>query len=142
MYSPRLWPAQAAGKSPRRSTASRTTRLITKVASWALAVGVSSSIGGLEQQGGQVAPGDLGGLGRHFPGGVVDPGLAHPRPLRSLSREGKGQHLPTPLESVSGRRCPEPVKCGTEVPAPMVLLGRAGDADRPGVTGIRSARQI
>ena len=45
VYSPRLWPAQAAGKRPRRSTASRTTRLITKVASWALAVRVSSSIG-------------------------------------------------------------------------------------------------
>ena len=45
VYSPRLWPAQAAGNRPRRSTASRTTRLITKVASWALAVRVSSSIG-------------------------------------------------------------------------------------------------
>ena len=45
VYSPRLWPAQAAGNSPRRSTASRTTRLITKVASWALAVRVSSSMG-------------------------------------------------------------------------------------------------
>src|SRR5665213_3746442 len=45
VYSPRLWPAQAAGVSPNRSTASSTTRLITKVASWALAVRVSSSIG-------------------------------------------------------------------------------------------------
>src|ERR1700722_9614731 len=45
VYSPRLCPAQAAGDRPRRSTASRTTRLITKVASWALAVLVSSSIG-------------------------------------------------------------------------------------------------
>ena len=45
VYSPRLCPAHAAGDRPRRSTASRTTRLITKVASWALAVLVSSSIG-------------------------------------------------------------------------------------------------
>ncbi len=45
VYSPRLWPAHAAGNRPRRSTASRTTRLITNVASWALAVRVSSSMG-------------------------------------------------------------------------------------------------
>src|SRR5271166_1041554 len=44
VYSPRLWPAQAAGERPSRSTASRTTRLWTKVDSCALAVGVSSSI--------------------------------------------------------------------------------------------------
>ena len=45
VYSPRLCPAQAAGNRPSRSTASRTTRLITKVASCALAVRVSSSMG-------------------------------------------------------------------------------------------------
>ena len=45
VYSPRLWPAQAAGVRPMRSTASRTTRLSTVVASWAFSVWVSSSIG-------------------------------------------------------------------------------------------------
>ena len=45
VYSPRLCPAQAAGVRPRRSTASRTTRLSTVVASWAFSVLVSSSIG-------------------------------------------------------------------------------------------------
>ncbi len=45
VYSPRLWPAQAAGVSPMRSTASSTTRLSTVVASWAFSVWVSSSIG-------------------------------------------------------------------------------------------------
>ena len=39
VYSPRLWPAQAAGARPSRSTASSTTRLWTNVASWAFAVG-------------------------------------------------------------------------------------------------------
>ena len=38
-------PAQAAGVSPMRSTASSTTRLSTVVASWAFSVWVSSSIG-------------------------------------------------------------------------------------------------
>ena len=45
VYSPRLWPAQAAGVSPMRSTASSTTRLSTVVASCAFSVWVSSSIG-------------------------------------------------------------------------------------------------
>ena len=45
VYSPRLCPAHAAGERPSRSTASRTTRLSTVVASWAFSVRVSSSIG-------------------------------------------------------------------------------------------------
>ena len=45
VYSPRLWPAQAAGVRPMRSTASSTTRLSTVVANWAFSVWVSSSIG-------------------------------------------------------------------------------------------------
>ena len=45
VYSPRLWPAQAAGVRPIRSTASSTTRLSTVVASCAFSVWVSSSIG-------------------------------------------------------------------------------------------------
>ncbi len=47
---------------------------------------------GVEEQGGEVAIGDLGGLGGHLPGGMIDPGPAHARPLRPLSREGEGQH--------------------------------------------------
>ena len=43
VYSPRLWPAAMAGRTPTRSTASSTTRLSTKVVSWALFVWRSSS---------------------------------------------------------------------------------------------------
>ena len=92
VYSPRLWPAQAAGERPSRSTASRTTRLWTKVASWALAVWVSSSIGARSSSCLEVAAGRGRGLGHHLPRGVVDPGLAHARPLRSLPGEGEYQH--------------------------------------------------
>ena len=55
--------------------------------------------GGVEEQGGQVASGDLGGLARHLPRGVVHPGPAHAGPLGPLSREGKGQHPRAPLGS-------------------------------------------
>ena len=44
--------------------------------------------------------GDVGRFGGDLPRGVLDPGVAHPGSLRSLSWEGKGQHLPTPFDSV------------------------------------------
>ena len=43
VYSPRLCPAQKLGSTPRRSTASSTIRLDTKVVSWAFRVSFSSS---------------------------------------------------------------------------------------------------
>ena len=63
--------------------------------------------GGVEQEGRQVAPGDLGGLAGHLPRGVVDPGMAHAGPLGPLSREGKGQHPRAPL--ATDRRSARPV---------------------------------
>ena len=77
VYSPRLWPAQAAGVRPMRSTASRTTRLSTVVASCAFCVCVSSSIGRVEEELGQVALGRRRGLLDDFPRWVVHPGFSH-----------------------------------------------------------------
>ena len=81
VYSPRLWPAQKLGSTPRRSTASSTTRLDDERGQLRVA-GVLQLVGvGVEQQAGDVALGDLGRLVDQLPALVVGPGSAHARPL-------------------------------------------------------------
>ena len=59
---------------PTRSMASRTTRLSTKVASWALARQGELVLLGLEEETGHVAAGHRRGLADDLPRGVVQPG--------------------------------------------------------------------
>ena len=121
VYSPRLWPAQAAGNEAEALDGVEYHQAHHERGQ--LGVGRAGQLlhRGLEQQRGEITPGDFGGFGRHFPRGMVDPGVTHPGPLRSLSREGKGQHLPTPLDCVLDARPGKVVsrsprwrdKCGT-----------------------------
>ena len=92
VYSPRLWPATIDGSTPRRSTASSTTRLATKVDSWALRVALSSSASACEQQVGDVTAGGGGGLVDQLPRRMVEPGGPHARLLGALAGEGERDH--------------------------------------------------
>ena len=92
VYSPRLWPAAAAGSTPRRSTASSTTRLVRKVDSWALSVSFSSSASVCSSRRLEVAAEHGRRLDDQLPRRVVAPGLAHAGLLGSLAGEGEHDH--------------------------------------------------
>ena len=102
VYSPRLWPAQKLGSMPRRSTASRTIRLETNVVSWALRVSAQLLGVGVEQQRGDVAPGDLTRLLDELPALVIDPRSPHAGPLRPLAGERESEHPRHGRRSTSG----------------------------------------
>ncbi len=99
VYSPRLCPAQAAGVRPIRSTASRTTRLKTVVASCAFSVLVSSSIGAASNSWDRSRP-------------------AAAEASSTTSQEGWSTHgSPMPARC---EPCPGKVKTNTNATAPIV----------------------
>ena len=78
--------------TPRRSTASSTTRLVRKVESWALSVSLSSSASVCEQERLEVTTEDGRRLDDQLPRGVLVPGRAHPGLLGPLAGEGEHDH--------------------------------------------------